>query len=99
MKNILKYIGFVVIAGLFVTAFNSCEEENDYDYNKIVPKIVGGIKGPAEVLATGAKAETYQVTHRGGSTCAWSVSGSDATIVQDPEFGSIANITFAGIQC
>jgi len=95
MKNILKYIGFVVVAGLLFTVFNSCEEENDYDFNKIVPKIVGGISGPSEVLATGAKAEVYKVLHRGGSTYAWSISGSDATIVQDPEFGSIANIAFA----
>ncbi|MBN2762037.1 MAG: hypothetical protein JXR41_03015 [Bacteroidales bacterium] len=94
MKNILKYIGFVVLAGLLLTTFNACEEENDYDYNKIVPKIVGGISGPSVVLATGAKDEVYKVLHRGGSTFTWSVTGADATVTLDPEFSSIANIRF-----
>lgn len=81
----------ILIAGITV----SCEEKNDYDYNKIIPKIVGGINGPSEILATGAKAEVFKVINRGGSTWSWQVIGSDATITQDPNFGSIADITFA----
>lgn len=93
MKNIYKYIGFFTVAGLLL--LSSCEEENNYNYNAIVPEIVNGINGPKVVLATGAKAEVYKVVNRGGSSWSWTVIGSDAQIAQDPDFGSIANITFA----
>ena len=84
----------VLFLGLMVTFF-SCKEKDDYDYNSIEPAIFA-ITGPGEVAAHGISEfpYTYRVTHRGGSSFNWVVTGHGGTVVLDEEYPSIAYITF-----
>jgi hypothetical protein len=97
MKRIHIYGFFLLLTGFLLVCFNSCKDEDSYNFNAIFPKLIGGISGLNSPIGHGLTAYpyTYSVVHRGGSTYEWIVDGSDATIVQDNNFGSIARITFA----
>lgn len=71
---------------MFSFSFSGCEEENNYDFNSIKPKILG-VKGPAEVSAHGLTEFPYTYSmnyYRGGSTIDWNVttaSGQGSPII------------------
>ncbi len=96
MKNLSKIL-ISLLMGVLVF-FSACEDDNDYDFDTIVPVIMS-ITGPDAVDAHGLTEfpTRYHVPHRGGSTFEWSVtrdSGDGATIVIDEEHSSIARIVF-----
>jgi|GEM_PF-883217 len=96
MKN-KSNIFLSLLLGMLVF-FSACEDDNDYNYDAIVP-IVMSITGPDIVAAHGLTdfPTTFRVPYRGGSTFEWSVStqsGRGATVVLDENYSSIARITF-----
>jgi len=86
---------FILALGGLSLLFAGCEEEDNYNYDNITPKLIGGISGPKVATASGSSAYNYSVLHRGGSTYQWNVTGNDATIEQDSEVPSRATITWA----
>lgn len=91
-KNIFYSLG-VLLA--FALVFTSCDKEDDYDFDSYVPILMGDVSGPNIGFASGLAPLTYSVTHRGGSTYNWAVSGIDAVIELDAKYPSVAYITFA----
>ena len=77
---------------------SSCEDTDiekanaDYDFNKIIPEVLGGISGPA--TATKTNTLEYMITYnRGGSTWAWSSTGAVVQTI-DGSAGQKVNIFF-----
>ena len=84
-KRILSMLG-ILLAFLFV--LSSCgkteieESQDDYNYNKIIPVVLHGIKGSATPIKTNTL--TYSLDYyRGGSTWAWSVTGAELAPIED----------------
>lgn len=93
MKKIIYSLVLLIAISLI---FVSCEEDKgNFDYANYEPVLVGSINGAAVTYASGLAPSIYSVVHRGGSTYAWTVTGADATIVQEEQYQSFANITFA----
>lgn len=96
MKNLIKASLLFSFLALAFVVFNSCEKEDDYDYSKIVPKVLG-LSGPAEVAAHGLSEfpYTYDVTYfRGGSKLTWTVttlSGQGQAVVTTFSEGTFEN--------
>lgn len=91
MKNRYKIIMLLFSALLVISGFNSCTEEDEYDYNAITPKVLGGIKGP--VLGIQTFTANYTIGyHRGGST--WNWSANEATVKSVSEDTRTATIEF-----
>jgi len=90
MKKILNISIVFLGAILLAIGFNSCEEENDYNWSTYAPVIEGGITGPTEVYASGLVASNYSINARGGSTFEWTLIGSTGTIVNDDDNYSAA---------
>jgi hypothetical protein len=77
MKNIfLKLASFFL---LILLSFSSCMEDpikdaqESYDYNAIVPKVLGGVQGPSVAVQT-FTADFSVGYHRGGSTWTWTAT-------------------------
>jgi hypothetical protein len=71
----INYITILAFVAILFTL--GCDNEDNYDYNAIIPKVLNGVQGPAEVVQTFTA--TYTTSYvRGGSTWNWTVS--DATI-------------------
>jgi hypothetical protein len=97
MKKILK-ISIVFLAALLVTVgFNSCDDENDYNFNKVIPKI-WGIKGVSEFVIVKTLTHEFEVDgRRGGSVYTWSViEGSDIISIAAQEDSYKATLTIIG---
>lgn len=98
MKKILN-ISIVFLVGLLVTiGFNSCEDENDYDFkSKVTPK-VWGINGLSEFVIVKTLTHDYQIeSPRGGSTYTWSVvEGGDIISITAGEISYDATVTIIG---
>lgn len=80
-----------------VSMFNSCTTppieaaQEAYDYNAIIPEVLGGISGTAVAFQT--TSATYSVGYfRGGSTWNWSAEG--ATVVSVSEDTRSATVEF-----
>ncbi|HKL31060.1 MAG TPA: hypothetical protein VJ919_00930 [Tangfeifania sp.] len=92
-----KTIFFTLIIGAVVAVLNSCTTppmeaaQEAYDYNAIVPKVLGEIVGPEVVTQTFTNEYTVGY-HRGGST--WSWSADEATIVSVSEDTRVATLEF-----
>lgn len=99
MKDNFKKI--LILSSLVVMTlgvlFTSCdEEEDDYNYDNIEPKLINGIDGPTTATANAITKYKYSVVYRGGSEYDWSVEGNDATIDTDSaDVPSIVYITYA----
>ena len=91
MKKIVFSLSALLTLALI---FTSCEKEDSFDYDNYTPVILGGISGPAVGYASGLAPLTYSVTHRGGSTYNWSVSGIGASIEISEVNKNFAYITF-----
>jgi len=93
-KNIL----FTMIILAVVAVFNSCTTppieaaQEAYDYNAIVPKVLGKIKG-SEVAIQTFTADYTIGYFRGGST--WNWSANDASVKSVSEDTRVATIEFA----
>ncbi|MFO8236079.1 MAG: hypothetical protein R6U04_11825 [Bacteroidales bacterium] len=95
-KEILFITVFFMIVSLML--FVSCEEkENDYDFDQIEPRLVGGISGPKLATATGFTEYDYSVLHRGGSEYTWSVDNEEYVeyIEQNNDYPNEAEIMYA----
>ena len=83
-KRIFGILGILVA---FIVLLSSCgltdieQAQEDYNYNKIIPKIIN-FDGPKTVSASGLAASEYTVMYRGGSTYTFTVEGYGATIVE-----------------
>jgi len=94
MKKIINiFIIPLLVIGTMSLLFTSCEEEDDYNYDNIEPKILG-ISGPTSVIASGVTVYTYDVPVRGGSTYEWEVQNLGATIEKDSDVKGRAHITY-----
>jgi hypothetical protein len=76
-KRIFSLLGILIA---FIVLFSSCglteieQSQEDYNYNKIVPKVVDGIQGASTAIKTNTK--EYSLNYfRGGSTWTWSSTG------------------------
>ncbi|VBB47222.1 hypothetical protein TRIP_D420107 [uncultured Paludibacter sp.] len=73
----MKVNFFNIFALVLILFISGCKENNTYDYNAIVPVVLGDIQGPTEVVQTFSA--TYSTSYfRGGSKWNWTVK--DATI-------------------
>lgn len=92
-KNILFTILFTAVIALF----NSCTTppieaaQEAYDYNTIIPKVLGGVKGPNIAIQTFTADYTIGY-YRGGST--WSWSATDASVKSVSADTRVATIEF-----
>lgn len=73
--NKLYILGILLLT--FTISFSACEEDDDYDYDAIEPK-VQGIVGPTGVL--GGFTHQYLAVVRGGSTYEFTSTGAIASI-------------------
>lgn len=96
MKN--KALSLLGIFVAFLFLFSACEKsaieeaQENYDYGKIIPDIVGGINGPASVVKTNTK--KYSLGYfRGGSTWAWSATGAELQAIEGSN-GNEVNVFF-----
>ena len=92
-KNI--FLVFVFIAFVFASCEKSYVEQSndDYDWNTIVPEVAA--TGATTTYASGLAPVAYKTTTiRGGSTYAWKVEGSGATVDVDADKTYLADITF-----
>lgn len=93
-KNILFTILFTAVAAMI----NSCTTppieaaQEAYDYNAIIPKVLGSIQGPATAIQTFTGNYTIGY-YRGGST--WNWSATDATVKSVSADTRVATIEFA----
>lgn len=85
MKN---NIFFVIALFVVIALFDSCvtppieEAQESYDYNAIVPKVLGGIDGTTIAFQT--TSSEYSVSYfRGGSTWTWSAEGATVKSVSE----------------
>jgi len=92
-KNILFTILFTAV----IAMFNSCTTppieaaQEAYDYNAIIPKVLGGVKGPAIAIQTFTADYTIGY-YRGGST--WNWTATDATVKSVSADTRVATIEF-----
>ena len=92
-KNIL----FAIMVFGAVAVFNSCTTppieaaQDAYDFNSIVPKVLGGIDGPDIAIQTFTADYTIGY-YRGGST--WNWSATDATVKSVSDDTRVATIEF-----
>jgi hypothetical protein len=103
MKKIINISLLLSLSALVIIGFNSCEEEDDYDFSQIEPKVFG-VDGPASTPAHGNSSYpvVYEAAYfRGGSSLDWSVEtdkgeGTVEIVLEDVESfeGKVANITF-----
>ncbi|WP_410807830.1 hypothetical protein [Methanohalobium sp.] len=87
---------FLIASMLFI--LSGCEEnEDNYNYDNIEPRLVGGISGPKEAAATGFNKYKYSVIHRGGSDYTWSVDKDEyvESLQQDSDYPNEAYIQYA----
>lgn len=82
MKKLLNISIVFLAAFLIGIGFNSCEDENDYDFSKIVP-VLRDISAETYTPMEGRYQEFWATT-RGGSTYSWSTEGT-ATWVENPD--------------
>ncbi len=85
----------IIICGAFLIVWSSCGQEDDYDFNAIIPVILG-LSGPTEVPAHGLTEypTMYRVPHRGGSSYNWQVGGHGGMVVLHDTYPNMAYITF-----
>jgi hypothetical protein len=94
-KRIFGILGILVA---FVFLLSSCglteveQSQEDYNYNKIIPKIMD-FSGPTTVSASGLAVSEYSVLYRGGSTYTFTAVGYGATI-ETGEMPNHANVTW-----
>lgn len=95
-RNIKNIYALLALASFLTLLFNGCEKDDSYNYNEVIPLLVGGITGSNEVIAHGNTdyPSAYSVINRGGSTYSWWVEGYGATITQDKEFPSKVSVAF-----
>lgn len=88
---------FVIIILGAVALFNSCTTppieaaQEAYDYNSIIPKVLGDIEGPDIAIQTFTADYTIGY-HRGGSTWTW--SAANAIVKSVSEDSRVATIEF-----
>jgi len=93
-----KIILSTIILLAVVSMFNSCTTppieaaQDAYDYNAIVPEVLGDISGPTTAIQTFTSDYTIGY-HRGGSTWNWSAEG--ATVQSVSEDTRTATILFS----
>ena len=77
---------------MFITAtLASCwgdDFEFDYDPNAVVPK-VQNMAGPTEAISNGFGENTYTCAPRSGSSFAWTVTGTGATITNPEPYTAV----------
>ncbi|WP_163323112.1 hypothetical protein [Draconibacterium mangrovi] len=92
-----KSILFILLIAV-VSMFNSCETppmeaaQDAYDYDAIIPEVLGGVDGPSIAIQTFTADFTIGY-YRGGSTWNWSVE--DAVIESVSEDTRVATVRFA----
>jgi hypothetical protein len=97
LKEMKKNILFTLLILAVVAMFNSCTTppievaQEAYDYNAIVPKVLGGVKGPAIAIQTFTADYTIGY-YRGGST--WNWTATDATVKSVSADTRVATIEF-----
>jgi len=96
MKN--KALSLLGIFVAFLFLFSACEKtpieeaQENYDYDKILPDIIGGINGPTSAVKTNTI--KYSLGYfRGGSTWAWSATGAEVQAIEDSN-GNEVNVFF-----
>lgn len=94
MKNKFVFAIILLLSTIALT-FYGCEEKVEYDFDNIEP-IIFSIAGPAVATAHGNTdfPTRFSVPYRGGSKFNWQVGAPGGTVVLDPEYPSIAYITF-----
>ncbi len=90
ISRILTFLFILMISFIYL----SCEEEESYNFDEIEPKLVGGISGPKEVVATGFSQYDYSVIYRGGSTYNWTVDNYDAAIEKNNKYPNQATVVY-----
>jgi hypothetical protein len=95
MKKIvnISITALLVMGGLVLLLTTGCEEEDDYNYKNIEPKVLE-LTGPSSPIATGVTSYPYDVPVRGGSTYEWEVQNLGAEIVKDSVVKGRAHIKF-----
>ena len=96
MKN--KTLSLLGILVAFLFLFSACEKteiekaQEEYDYDNIIPDIIGGISGTTSVIKTNTK--EYSLGYfRGGSTWAWSATGAEVQAIEGSN-GNEVNVFF-----
>jgi hypothetical protein len=96
--NTFRKIFLIITFGSLLASllFNGCKEEDNYNFDKIEPRLVNGISGPKKATATGFTAYNYSVIHRGGSEYEWSVNNDEliVDIEKNSEYPNQAAITY-----
>ncbi len=87
-----KYIGFFSL--VFALAFLGCSDDEDYDYDGVVPAIVDGIQGVTEINQS-FSSDFYVDYCREGS--AWSWSAVDATVASVSDDTKTATVEFVDL--
>ena len=97
MKTISKLTLAAFTTVIVMLLMTSCEEENNYNYNEIEPRLINGISGTKKATATGFTKYNYSVIHRGGSNYNWSVNNEDMvlSIEKNKDYPNQASIIFA----
>ncbi len=76
----MKYIKTLAVIVILFTL--GCDSKDKYDYDAIIPKVLGGVQGPTEAVQTFTA--TYSTTYfRGGSTWNWSVTDAKIKSISD----------------
>lgn len=96
MKN--KTLSLLGIFVAFLFLFSACEKteiekaNEDYNYDKTIPDIIGGINGETSVVKTNTK--KYSLGYfRGGSTWAWTATGAELQAIEGSN-GNEVNVFF-----
>jgi hypothetical protein len=89
----------ILVPLLAILYFNSCKEEDNYNFDNIEPKLVNGISGPKEVTANGFTEYNYSVIHRGGSEYEWTSSKENLVvkIEKNSKYPNKASIIYSEI--
>jgi hypothetical protein len=88
----LKYIGFFSL--VLALAFWGCGEDEDYEYDGVVPAIVDGVQGVTEINQS-FSSDFYVDYCREGST--WSWTAVDATVTSVSDDTKTATVEFADL--
>lgn len=99
MKNkIFIAIAFLMVVGLFESCTTPPIEaaQEAYDYNAIVPKVLGGIDGTTVAFQT-TTAEYSIGYYRGGSTWQWSAEGATVKSVSEDTRSAVIEYPSDGI--
>jgi hypothetical protein len=75
---------------------SNCKDEDNYNFDKIEPRLVNGISGPKDVTANGFTAYDYSVIHRGGSEYEWTSNNENliVKIEKDSKYPNQASIIY-----